>query len=215
MIRRKFKGFSFLFAAALTLACAAPALAPTPVPIPTFDPNSPLTAIVQTAGAAATQTALVTTPTFTPTPPPSPTPTPTNTETPTPTFIFLLPTLTFTPTQVTIVPSNADFACQVISVTPPNESVIARKASFEAKWRVANTGRQDWLRTSADYIYVSGDRLHKQSGYDFTTSVASGGTVELTVSMQAPGQPGRYTTTWQIVIGKERFCSLRLTIVVN
>jgi hypothetical protein len=213
MTRPKFRVFVLLIVTVLMLACAVPALAPTPVPIPTFDPNSPLTAIVQTAGAAATQTALVAT--FTPTPTASPSPTPTITDTPTPTFIFLLPTLTFTSTPVTIVPSSADYACQVISVTPQNESVIARGAAFEAKWRVANTGKEEWLRTSADYIYSSGDRLHRTAGYDFNVSVPSGGTVELVVSMQAPSQPGRFTTSWRIQIGRTVFCPLNLTIVVN
>jgi hypothetical protein len=213
MTQRKTRMIVFLIVTASMLACAVPAFAPTPVPFPTFDPNSPLTAIVQTAGAAATQTALVATSTSTPTSTSSPTPTVTDTATPT--FIFLLPTLTFTPTPVTIVPSSADYACQIISRTPQNESVIARGASFEAKWRVANTGKEEWNRTSADYIYSSGDRLHKTAGYDFNVSVPSGGNVELVVSMQAPSQPGRYTTSWRIQIGRQVFCPLNLTIVVN
>jgi hypothetical protein len=215
MTQRKNRVFVFLIVAASMLACAVPALAPAPVPIPTFDPNAPFTAIVQTAGAAATQTALVTTSTFTPTPQPSPSRTPTITETATPTFIFLLPTLTFTATPVTIVPSSADYACQVISQTPQNGSVIPRGEAFDAKWRVANVGRQDWNRTSADYIYNSGDRLHRQAGYDFEVSVSSGGSVELVVRMLAPTQPGRYSTSWRIQIGRQVFCPLNLTINVN
>ncbi|MBM4427223.1 MAG: hypothetical protein FJ031_08290 [Chloroflexi bacterium] len=72
---------------ALMLACA-PVFAPAPQPIPTFDPNSPLTAIVETAAAANTQTALAAPPTIAPTDTPTPTLTPT--ETATPTFVFFL-----------------------------------------------------------------------------------------------------------------------------
>ncbi|WKZ36830.1 MAG: NBR1-Ig-like domain-containing protein [Anaerolineales bacterium] len=212
MIRRNHRTFALLTIAVIMLACA-PALAPASEPIPTFDPNSIHTVIAQTADAAATQTALVAPPTETSAPTVTPTELPT--ETPTPTFLFLLPTLTFTPTPVTIVPSKSEYACQIFSQDPQNDSRMARNESFDAKWTVVNVGTQAWERGNSDYLYNSGDRLHKTGGYDFDVTVSSGESVELVVNMQAPGSPGTYKTAWRIVIGKQRFCPLNLTIIVN
>ena len=153
----------------------------------------------------------------------SPTPTPTSTprathtptETATPTFIFLLPTFTFTVTPVTIVPSKAEFACQVISQIPANDSRINRGETFETTWEVVNVGTQGWDRTNTDYLYVSGARLHTQPLYDFDISVASRASVQLTVSMKAPAEPGTYTTAWRIRAGNTTFCPMNLTIIVN
>jgi len=33
--------------------------------------------------------------------------------------------------------------------------------------------------------------------------------------MQAPAEPGTYQTLWSINIGKERFCSMNLVLVVE
>ncbi|MCL4273960.1 MAG: hypothetical protein KJZ77_08830 [Anaerolineales bacterium] len=215
MIRRKRILFSTFAMLALMLACvpALPTLPSAPEPLPTFDPNSLQTAIVQTADAAATQTGLVQPPTSTPTS--TPRPTHTATETPTPTFIFLLPTLTFTNTPVTIVPVSADYACQVFSQTPENNSIIARGANFDAKWEVVNVGVKEWDRNSMDYLYISGSRIHRQPLYDFEVNVAPRASVELTVSMRAPSDPGSYSTTWRIRVGSTTFCSMNLTIIVN
>jgi hypothetical protein len=213
MIRRSYRKIIILVITASMLACVAPAIAPAQAPIPTFDPNSINTFIVQTADAAATQTALMLPPTLTSTPTSLPTNTPADTATPT--FVFLLPTLSLTPTPVTIVPSKAEYACQIVSQSPQNDSTMAGGESFEAKWMVANVGTQMWDQNNTDYVYNGGDKLHKIAGYDFNTTVPSGRSVELVVSMQAPSNPGTYTTAWRIVVGKERFCPLNLTIIVN
>ena len=57
MLWRRHRTLSLFAAMVLMLACL-PTLGPASAPIPTLDPNAPLTAIVLTAGAAATQTAL-------------------------------------------------------------------------------------------------------------------------------------------------------------
>ncbi len=214
MIQRRYRTPTLLAALLVVLACA-PALpsAPASETLPTFDPNSLQTAIVQTAAAAATQTAFMASPTPTPTSSPPPPHTPT--ETATPTFLFLLPTLTFTITPVTIVPSNAEFACQIVSQTPSNDSRVNRNETFDVTWRVVNVGTRNWDRGSTDFLYVSGARMHLQPLYDFEVSVAKLASVELTVSMQAPSEPGNYTTTWRIRYGNTTFCPMTLDIIVN
>lgn len=214
MTRRSTRIFSFTAAAAFMLACVTPALfAPTPTPIPTFDTNALNLVIAQTANAAATQTALMMPPTFTPTA--TPRPTSTITPTPTATFYFVVATITVPPTQIPAGTSGLEYECQILSQTPQNNSVMARSSAFETRWLVANIGKAGWDQNNADYRYTGGNRLHKDSIRDLDASVSPGGTIELIVNMQSPNEPGTYSTSWRITIGKNEFCPMDLTITVN
>lgn len=200
----------------LVLACA-PTLLPASAPVPTFDPNSINTAIVLTSDAAATQTALMMPPTLTPTVTLFPTNTQPPTESPTPTFIFILPTSTVpssTPTLDTSA-SGSKYACRVDSQTPVDNTAFAPGVSFDAHWLVTNIGTDAWDSNSADYRYSNGDKIHKNAIYDLNKSVSPGRQTEIVVDMKAPDSSGTYTTTWKINIGKNKFCTMNLTIVVN
>lgn len=193
------------------LACAIPNLAP--APIPTFDVNSPLTAIALTSNAAATQTQRFAPPTLTSTLPATRTPLPT--ETITPTFIFLLPTATIPPTQIPVGSSGLELECQIISQDPPNGSLMQKSIDFVVRWTIANVGINTWPSDNTDYRYISGDRLHIQPIYDLEKNVVAGDTIELFANMQTPANVGTYSTSWRIVIGKEQFCPLNLSIIVG
>lgn len=195
----------------LMLACAVPSFGPTPPPLPTFDPNAPLTAIVLTAGAAATQTAINAPPTATSTPLPTNTPSPTPTATPT--FLFLVPTFSVPPTQIPLGVSDKALDCQVLSYEP--KGLQSPSTPFKAKWILANIGKDTWLSANIDYRYESGDKLHLQGAYDFPANVQPGATVEVTVDMQTPSSPGEYTTTWRLYSSNKSFCTMELTITVN
>lgn len=220
-MRRSYRIFSFLIVTALVLACA-PTLAPASTPNPVFDPNSINTAIVLTANAAATQTALLMPPSLTPTVTLLPTNTLPPSETPTPTFIFILPTSTVPsstptpePTQDGSGSGGSGYACRINSQDPADNTVYAPGASFNASWQVTNTGNGKWDASSADYRYVSGDKIHQTAIYDFSKSVGVGKSTVIIVNMKAPNAPGTYSTAWKIVIGKSRFCTMNLTIVVQ
>jgi hypothetical protein len=212
MLKQNYRMLAILLVIALLLACAPVALATPPAAPPTFDPFSLNTIIAQTAGAAATQT-FVLQPTSTPMP--TITKTPTETPTSTPTFLFVL----FTPTVPSLTPTldiNAKpYLCRVISQTPADNTGFTRGISFEAHWQVLNAGTFAWDENSADFRYFTGDSLHKTSAFDFNQSVPTGGVIDFVVPMQAPEEPGTYTTTWRIAVGKERFCPMSITIVVN
>jgi len=220
--------FLFWFAIlALVMACV-PSLA---TPFPTANPNQVNQFIALTANAAATQTA-VALPSSTPTA--TVTPTPRNTETATLTFtstvIFILssPTKVLPPTLVIIGgggsggggssgggSSSANYACQVVSVSPSNGSSFKSRDDFDTTWRVKNTGQKNWDRNSVDFIYLSGAKIHKIAGYDLSNSVSTGSTIDLSVDMVAPKDSGTYTTTWTLSVGSKDFCNMSLTIVVS
>jgi hypothetical protein len=217
---RRTKVLIWVTALALVMACVPTVATPA---LPTVDPGAVSTFIAQTVNAASTQTAAVL-PSATPTPSLTPTQnTATPSPTPTATFIFVLPT--FTPIVIptfTRVPSlggggsrSDNFACEVTRVTPPNGSNFSPRDDFDVFWTVRNIGQRNWDRNEIDYIYVSGDKFHKVSGYDLPENVRTGNSVQLGVDMRAPKDPGTYNTTWTLRVGRNEFCPLRFTIVVR
>ena len=213
---RKTKLLVWVTALALIMACVPTLAAPS---VPTVDPGAVNTFIAQTVNAAGTQTAAAM-PSITP----SPTLTPTlATETPSPTatstviFILSTPTSLVIPTftNVSSNTSNQNFSCQVVRVSPSNGSSFEPRDDFDAFWTVRNNGQRNWERSSVDYIYSSGDKLHKVSGYDLDENVRTGNSIDLGVDMQAPKNEGTYSTTWTMRSGDKTFCTLTLTIVVR
>lgn len=206
---------------ALILACIPAFSIGTPA-VATVDPNIIGTFIAQTVNAASTQTAAVMpsstlTPSVTPTRP---------TETPSPTFtstvIFILssptPLPTFTSTLASLGGSGTssdNYACSVTRVTPPNGSSFEPRDDFDVFWTVRNIGQRNWNRSDVDYVFSTGAKIHKVSGYDLDENVRVGNSTELGVDMQAPKDPGTYSTIWTMRIGDRVFCPLRFTIVVR
>jgi hypothetical protein len=213
---RRTKLLVWMTALALIMACVPQLAAP---PIPTVDPGAVNTFIAQTVVVAGSQTAAAM-PSLTP----SPTLTPTvATETPLPTatstviFVLSTPTPLVIPTftNVSSGNSNENLSCQVTRVSPANGSTFNPRDDFDAVWTVRNNGQRNWERRNIDYIYSSGDKIHKVSGYDLSENVRTGNSIDLGVDMQAPKNEGTYTTTWTMRSGDKTFCSLTLTIVVR
>jgi hypothetical protein len=155
---------------------------------------------------------------------PSPSFTPTEvTETPLPTatatFIFVLssPTSRVIPTSTSSGggTSSEDLSCQVTRVVPPNGSSFNPRDDFDAIWTVRNNGQKNWDRNSVDFVYSSGAKLHKVSGYDLPSNVKRGDSIDLGVDMRAHKDTGTHTTTWVLRSGNNTFCTLTLTIVVK
>ena len=216
---RKTKLLVWVTALALIMACVPALSAPS---VPTLDPGAVNTFIAQTVNAASTQTAA-----SRPSSTPSPTITPTvNTETPFPTatatvlFILSTPTPLVIPTFTNVSSggggsSSQNFSCQVTRVSPANGSSFNPRDDFDAVWTVRNNGQKNWERSNVDYFYSSGDKIHKVSGYDLDENVRVGNSIDLGVDMQAPKDPGNYTTTWTMRSGNKTFCTLTLTINVK
>lgn len=209
----KTKYLIWFTALVLVMACIPTITAPS---VPTIDPNAINTIVVQTANAASTQTA-VAMPTSTATA--TFTPTPRNTDTPEPTATATVLFIFFTPSPIVLQPtagsSSKSYACQVLSVSPANGTSFATRTDFDAKWKVKNIGVKDWESNSVDYIYISGDKIHKVAGYDLGKTVKAGETRELIADMLAPKNPGTYTTNWGLQVGSDAFCNFSLTIVVK
>jgi hypothetical protein len=213
---RKTKLLVWLTALALVMACVPTFVSQSS---PTLDPAAVNTFIAQTVEAATTRTAAaIPSATLTPTITPTFTASPTATVTfvlvsPTP---LVLPTLTNTAVNLGGGGTSSDnYACRVTRVAPPNGSSFSPRDDFDVFWTVRNIGQRNWDRTDVDYIYSSGAKIHKVSGYDLPSNVNVGDSTDLGVDMQAPKDPGTYSTVWTMRIGDDEFCPLRFTIVVN
>src|SRR5512133_41541 len=217
MSTRKTKLLCLLATIAFVMACG-PAIA---TPFPTANPNELNTVIALTANAASTQTvAALPTATFTPTITPTrPTETPAPSATSTVIFILSSPTKVVVPTFTPISSSgggsssggsggsssSSNFACQVISVSPANGTDFKPRADFDTTWRVKNIGQKNWDRNSVDFVYDSGAKINKVSGYDLSNNVKVGEQIDLSADMESPKNSGTYTTTWTLRVGDSEF----------
>lgn len=171
-------------ATALLLTACAKA---TEVPSPTPDPNSQLTAVVQTVQAELTRSAGLT---------PTATKTPEATATLKPTATSSLPTASptsaFTATSAKpVVPDKAEFVGQNIS----DGTKFAPGDSFTLVWTMKNVGTSTW-NTSYLLRHYAGDALGSPSSIKFPKEVKPNETVELSLSMRAPSTGGSYQSTW-------------------
>jgi hypothetical protein len=189
-------------------------VAPGPA-IPTPPPGLVNTIVADTAQAAASQTATLLPPTLTPTWTPPPTKTPSETPSPSPTFLFLLTTLTGVPNTQEPGSSPKDFSCTLTGQTPEDEATMAKNQPFSVTWTVQNTGVGVWDSRSVDFNYSSGTRLTSLKSVDLPKSVFPGESIDLKLSMEAPGSADTYRTVWTLESGKATFCRLDLTIIVK
>jgi len=222
----------YLSVGLILLGCAPIA----PVTSPPSAPRSEgiETVVVRTAAAAQTQTAILfPTATNTSTSTPLPTKTATITPTPTATIIF-----SFAPTagsteeffgndessgsggsnkgggnnaNPTKTPVIREWACQVLSRYPKEGTEFIGGTTFRAVWVVRNTGSKTWPKKGVDVVYQSGADLVDGKPYvDIPAAVGPGGTVQITLTMNAPKRSSDYSTRWTLMVGKTQFCSVRI-----
>jgi hypothetical protein len=120
------------------------------------------------------------------------TPGPTQTWTPEPTLDRTRPSNS-TPTPE--IPCNQAAAGHPIDVTIPDGTVLAPGETFAKTWRLENVGSCDWTRLYT-VTFFSGNSLGAFQTQNLAQEVAPGQTIDLTVDMQAPMEPGIYQSNW-------------------
>ncbi|RMF46184.1 MAG: hypothetical protein D6755_06955 [Anaerolineae bacterium] len=185
----KSRVFSLLLILVLSSACAFPGN-----PAPTT-PALNGTQVYQTvqvrlteAIALTQQTQALPTQTLTPTPPP-PTATPRPAGTATATALPATPTPTTQCDQAA--PGNP------IDVTIPDDSEMYPGQTFVKTWRLVNTGTCTW---TPDYtaVWFSGEQMGEEVSVALPGNVAPGESVDISVQMTAPQQPGTYQSNWKL-----------------
>jgi hypothetical protein len=224
----KYKLVALLGIILILFACEVPAFSNLSVSTPV--PGAIETTIYETAAAAQTQTAELIPPSYTSTKPPTSTVSPTKTPQPTSTILFLFPTYTRVvlptlpgsgrgkPTK-TPNPNAHDYrgtlACALVAKSPSDGTAFKPRQKFIVRWTIRNTGTAAWRKHTIDYRYLGGDRFHDRERYDMNVILDPGDTVDITVDMRAPKQPGSYETTWVVGLNKGGLCKMTLAIVVK
>ncbi len=123
-------------------------------------------------------------PTLTPTPPPPSTPT------------IAPPTATSPPTQ-TPIPCDLALPGDPIDVTIPDDTEVLPGAVFTKTWRLVNHGTCTWTDEYAA-VWVSGERMNAADAVPLPGSVAPGESVDVTLVLTAPTDPGTYQGNWML-----------------
>ena len=82
-------------------------------------------------------------------------------------------------------------------LTVPDNTVFAPGATFTKSWRLRNTGTCPWIE-GYSLVFVSGDPLGSPETQPLPKVVAPGQTVDVSVALTAPEEPGEYLGRWQI-----------------
>ena len=89
-----------------------------------------------------------------------------------------------------------DRAQFVADVTVPDGTGFDPGATFKKTWRLRNSGTCTWT-TAYTMVFDTGERMGNTTSVAFPSSVAPGATIDLSVDMTAPSNPGRYFGYWK------------------
>lgn len=206
---------SWLLIAVLLLALAA--CGPQTTPVPTAD----YTQIWQTVEAAQTETAMAVPPTETPTNTPEATATLAMTNTPliTDTPGPGVPTNTpfSLPTSANTQGASCDNFTFIDDVTIPDGTVVKDDTDFVKTWSVSNDGPCTW---DQDYslIYAwggEGTNWNTVAPVYFTAVIDPGDTMEISITLHAPDQPGDYAGVFRLRNDKGYPFGPTLTVLIT
>ncbi len=166
------------------------------MPVSTATPN--LTQVYQTIAAVLTAqpTSPATTTAHTDTPSPT-TPLTQKSFTPLPS-----PHATFTPVdriQTTTLPAICDQAAagNPIDITIPDDTLVSPGQNFIKTWKLLNAGTCTWtILYTASFFY--GDRMGATESVPIQATVLPAQSVEISVEMVAPQDPGSYQGNWKL-----------------
>ena len=121
--------------------------------------------------------------------PPSPTTEPTQTSAP--------PTQAPVPATRTPIPQPCDGAQFVSDVTVKDGTTFAAGKEFTKTWRVKNIGTCNWT-VNYNLVFVRGDRIGAAKFNALEDRVRPGETVDISIDMVAPDEPGTYSGEWML-----------------
>ena len=188
--------YKLIVGALVLSACGA--AEPNLTPTVTIDPNQVRTQAVSTFSADLTLTAMV-----------APTDTPTATSAPLATFTPLATStggVAFGSTALVPV-AGATASCYgltfVSDVSIPDNTPVEPGKKFTKTWKVQNSGSCAW-DAGFKFANVSGDPMGGQT-YALPSSVASGATTDISVSMTAPDKSGTLRGDWRMSTASGQF----------
>jgi hypothetical protein len=113
-----------------------------------------------------------------------------------------VPAVTLTPPPPTSEPSDLGpggctyDATFVTDVTIPDDTELAPGTEFVKTWRLRNSGTCDW-GPGFQFVFVEGERMGGPATVGVQPTL-SGATVDVSVPLQAPQEPGSYRGRWRM-----------------
>lgn len=101
-----------------------------------------------------------------------------------------------TPTVTPIPAPTCDRAQFITDVTVPDGTLFSPNVTFSKTWRLKNIGTCIWT-TSYALIFDTGDKMGGPDAVNLPNTVSPGQTVDLTISLTAPGTAGSYRGYWK------------------
>lgn len=178
---------ALLVGLSLLLAACRPSASPPETP--TLDPNAVMTSAAMTAGARMTENAALT---------PSPVPA-TATNTPQPPTVTVAATTAAPAAAATTPPAStgSDKAQWVADVTIPDGTNMTPGQTFTKTWRLQNVGTSTWT-TAYSMVFVTGAPMTTTTKAPLTQQVGPGQSIDVSVNMTAPSDPGNYKGFWKV-----------------
>lgn len=106
------------------------------------------------------------------------------------------PTATLQP-GVTPSPTVCGYVASFVDdITIEDGTEMQPGAFFDKTWRMRNSGCLNWGEGTR-LVFFEGDRM-TDAGAALVSPTVVGATVDITVSLRAPNQPGEYTGYWQL-----------------
>lgn len=100
-------------------------------------------------------------------------------------------------TQSAAALSICDRAQFIADVTVPDGSHMPAGPAFDKVWRVKNIGTCTWSSSYA-LVFSSGNQLSGPSSMNLPRSVSPGESIDLSISLTAPGNAGHYIGYWML-----------------
>ena len=93
---------------------------------------------------------------------------------------------------------NCTNMAQFVSETTPDGSVFAPGQVFTKTWTLRNAGSCTWT-PNYTMIFASGDKMGEATAYPLGQTVPPNGQAQVTISLNAPQQPGNFQGNWQLM----------------
>ena len=126
-------------------------------------------------------------------PPADTLPPPAASETPAPPPTATLPAATASPTAQ----CNQAAPGSPIDITIPDDTEMSPGQTFVKTWRLVNTGTCPWTSEYAA-VWFSGEQMGAPASIPLPGRVAPGESVDISVEMTAPQEPGAYQSNWKL-----------------
>ena len=108
------------------------------------------------------------------------------------------------------------YACELVNQNPVDYVVMRPRQSFDMNWVVVNTGKAVWHSSTTVFSFYSGVPMYTYlSSYQLPADVGKGAKLKMTIDMEAPKNPGTYSTTWALLTGTSRICRMYLIVTVK